>query len=59
MEQAQRNLGAQARVHTVVIDRGYLGGEKLWQLDQRGMLFVVVVKTRVAVTKMPRHWPQR
>ncbi len=51
MEQAQRNLGVQARVHTVVIDRGYVDGEDLWRLDQQGMLFVVVGKTHMAVTQ--------
>jgi hypothetical protein len=51
VEQAQRNLGTQARIHTVVIDRGYLDGEDLWQLDQQGILFVIVGKTHMAVTQ--------
>jgi hypothetical protein len=51
VEQAQRNLGTQAHIHKVVIDRGYLDGEDLWQLDQQGILFVIVAKTHMAVTQ--------
>lgn len=44
VEQAQANLGAYARITKVVADRGYLDGEDLWALDQRGITFVVVAK---------------
>jgi DDE family transposase len=51
LEQAQRNLGTRGRISTIVIDRGYLDGEDLWQVDQLGVLFVVVGKTNMAVTQ--------
>jgi hypothetical protein len=44
VEQAQANLGGRARITKVVADRGYLDGEDLWGLDQRGITFVVVAK---------------
>ena len=51
LEQAQRNLGEQAQIGTIVIDRGYLDGEDLWRLHQRGMLFVIVGKTNMTVVQ--------
>src|SRR5216683_2686499 len=51
LEQAQRNLGEQAHIDTIVIDRGYLDGDDLWQLHQRGILFVIVGKANMAVVQ--------
>jgi hypothetical protein len=51
LEQAQRNLGEQVHIGTVVIDRGYLDGEDLWRLQQRGIIFVIVGKANMAVTQ--------
>lgn len=51
LEQAQRNLGAAATIGSVVIDRGYLDGADLWQLHQKGLLFVIVGKTNMAVVQ--------
>ena len=51
MEQAQRNLGTHGRIRTIVIDRGYLDGEDLWQVQKLGVLFVVVGKANMAVTQ--------
>ena len=51
LEQAQRNLGTHGHIRTIVIDRGYLDGEDLWQVDQLGVLFVVVGKTNMTVTQ--------
>jgi hypothetical protein len=51
LEQAQRNLGEHAHIGTVVIDRGYLDGDDLWQLEQRGILFVIVGKANMAVVQ--------
>src|SRR2546427_6355399 len=31
LEQAQRNLGTRGHISTIIIDRGYLDGEDLWQ----------------------------
>jgi Transposase DDE domain len=49
MTQAQANRGAHARIRKVVIDRGYLDGEDLWQLDQQGIIFVIVAKDKMAI----------
>jgi hypothetical protein len=51
LEQAQRNLGAQAQIGTVVRDRAYLDGEDLWNVDQKGMIFVICAKSNMAVTQ--------
>lgn len=51
LAQAQRNLGTRARISTIVIDRGYLDGEDLWQVDQLGIRFVVVGKANMTVTQ--------
>jgi hypothetical protein len=51
LEQAQRNLGTRGHISTIVIDRGYLDGEDLWQVNQMGILFVVVGKANMVVTQ--------
>lgn len=49
VKQAQDNLGRKARIVKVVVDRGYLDGEDLWQVHQMGIIFVVVAKSGMAV----------
>jgi hypothetical protein len=51
LEQAQRNLGSAATIGSVVIDRGYLDGADLWQMHHKGLLFVIVGKTNMAVVQ--------
>ena len=51
LDQAQRNLGEHAHIGTVVIDRGYLDGEDLWRVQQRGIIFVIVGKANMAVVQ--------
>jgi hypothetical protein len=51
LAQAQRNLGEHAHIGTVVIDRGYLDGEDLWQVHQRGIMFVIVGKANMTVVQ--------
>ena len=48
--QARTNLAGHARLHTVVFDRGFLDGVKLWWLDQRGITFVVPAQDNLAAT---------
>src|SRR5216684_5300988 len=50
LEQAQRNLGTRGHISTIVIDRGYLDGEDLWQVHLKGVIFVVVSKANMTVT---------
>lgn len=49
LEQAQENLGDHARITTMVVDRGYLDGEDLWTVHERGLTFVIVAKAGMAV----------
>jgi hypothetical protein len=51
LEQAQQNLGVCASIDTVVIDRGYLDGEDLWAVDQKGIIFVICGKANMAVVQ--------
>ena len=51
LEQAQANLGKQAQIETIVIDRGYLDGEDLGQVDHLGIRFVIVGKSNMAVVQ--------
>src|SRR3989440_6006126 len=51
LEQAQRNLGTQGHIGTIVVDRGYLDGQDLWQGHQQGGLFVVGGKANTTVTQ--------
>ncbi len=51
LEQAQHNLGTQAHIETIVVDRGYLDGEDLWRVHQLGVLFVICGKASMAVTQ--------
>src|SRR6266699_2713318 len=51
LEQAQRNLGSAATIGSVVIDRGYLDGADLWQVQQRGIIFVIVGKANMSVVQ--------
>jgi Transposase DDE domain len=50
LEQAQHNLGERGQIESIVIDRGYLDGQDLWQVQQQGILFVVRSKAGMAVT---------
>jgi len=51
LEQAQHNLGQQARIGTIVVDRGYLDGEDLWRVHQKGVIFVICGKSTMTVTQ--------
>src|SRR5258708_10816558 len=51
LAQAQANLGTRGHISTIVIDRGYLDGEDLWQVHRQGIIFVVVGKAHMAVTQ--------
>src|SRR6266702_4711369 len=51
LEQAQQNLGTAAHIETIVVDRGYLDGEDLWRVHQKGVIFVICGKANRAVTQ--------
>jgi hypothetical protein len=48
--QARTNLASHARLHKVVVDRGFLDGGDLWWLQQHGLRFVVPAKANMAAT---------
>src|SRR5260370_28585378 len=49
LAQAQANLGTRGHISTIVIDRGYLDGEDLWQVHPQGVFFVVGGQGHTAV----------
>jgi hypothetical protein len=51
LEQAQHNLGQQAHIGTIVVERGYLDGEDLWRVHQTGVIFVICGKSTMTVTQ--------
>ena len=51
LEQAQHNVGKQAHIGTIVVDRGYLDGEDLWRVHQKGVIFVICGKGTMTVTQ--------
>ena len=51
LEQAQQNLGTAAHIETIVVDRGYLDGEDVWRVHQKGVIFVICGKANMAVTQ--------
>src|SRR5437660_9088841 len=51
LEQAQQNLGTQAHIGTIVVDRGYLDGEDLRRVHQKGVIFVICGKSSMTVTQ--------
>jgi len=44
VKQAQANLAPYSRIKTLVVDRAYVDGKSLYQLNQMGILFVVIAK---------------
>src|SRR5579859_5330162 len=51
LKQAQENLGSAATIGTIVIDRGYLDGEDLWRVHQKGIIFVIEGKANMTVVQ--------
>lgn len=49
VKQAQKNLADYAKIVKVVADRIYLDGEDLWELNQMGLIFVVIAKSGMKV----------
>src|SRR5437667_1053199 len=51
LEQAQQNLGTQAHMGTIGVDRGYLDGEDLWSVHEKGVTVVICGKSSMTVTQ--------
>jgi hypothetical protein len=52
--QARAHLAGYARLHKVVLDKGFLAGTDLWWLEQQGIRFVVPAQDNMAVTAHAR-----
>src|SRR5260370_23869807 len=50
LAQAQANLGTRGHISTIVIDRGYLDGEDVWQGHRQGIIFCGGGKAHTALT---------
>ena len=48
VKQAQINLAPYSCIKTVVVDRAYVDGKSLYQLDQMGIGFVLIAKKKMA-----------
>jgi len=48
VRQAQTNLEPYSRICWLVVDRAYVDGPTLYELDQMGILFVVIAKSNMA-----------
>jgi len=48
VRQAQANLEPYSRIRRLVIDRAYVDGPSLYQLDQMGIIFVIIAKSNMA-----------
>ena len=48
VDQAQRNLAPHGRIVHLVVDRAYVDGKTLYELDQMGIGFVLIAKTTMA-----------
>jgi hypothetical protein len=49
VEHTQAHLGTHAQIETIVSDRGELDGADVWHVDQKGICFVIVGKSHMAV----------
>ena len=54
LDLAQANLGGYSRIVRVVFDRGYLDGETWYEIDRRGIIFVIPAKSDMQVASAAR-----
>ena len=55
LEQAKENVKPSSRIDSLVIDRGFLDGKVLYQIDQQGIEFVIPLKRSMEATKDARQ----
>jgi hypothetical protein len=48
VRQAQANLEPYGRIRWLVVDRAYVDGPSLYELDQMGIIFVIIAKSNMA-----------
>jgi len=55
LEQAKENVKASSRIDSLVIDRGFLDGKVLYEIDQQGIEFVIPLKRNMEAAKDARQ----
>jgi hypothetical protein len=55
LEQAKANVAETSTIDSVVIDRGFLDGKALWEIDQQGIEFVIPLKRNMEAARDARQ----
>ena len=55
LEQAKENVKASSTIDSLVIDRGFLDGKVLYEIDQQGIEFVIPLKRNMEAAKDARQ----
>ena len=55
LEQAKENVKASSAIDSLVIDRGFLDGKVLYEIDLKGLEFVIPLKRNMEATKDARQ----
>jgi len=55
LEQAKENVKPSSRIDSLVIDRGFLDGKALYEIDRQGIEFVIPLKRNMEATKDARQ----
>jgi hypothetical protein len=55
LEQAKDNVAESSTIDSLVIDRGFLDGKLLYEIDQQGIEFVIPLKRNMEATKDARQ----
>ena len=55
LEQAKKNVKASSAIDSLVIDRGFLDGKVLYEIDQQGIEFVIPLKRNMDAAKDARQ----
>ena len=55
LEQAKENVKPSSRIDSLVIDRGFLDGKALYEIDRQGIEFVIPLKKNMEATKDARQ----
>jgi len=54
LEQAKENVKASSLIRSLVVDRAFLDGKSLYEIDQQGIEFVIPLKSNMEATKDAR-----
>lgn len=59
LRQAQENVAGHATIRSVALDRGFLDGKLLWQIDQNGTYVYIPAKSNLSITTDAREIARR